>query len=330
MNDSPTKESSSSRIVYLDVLRVLATFAVITIHVSANKWGSADVASFEWQVFSMYDSLVRWAVPMFVMISGVLFLDPDRTVPTRKIFTKYIPRIICAFAFWSVAYALFEVFAMQSIHTKSELFAQLVKGEYHLWFLYMIVGLYIVVPILRKVTADSVATRYFLAVALVFSFAIPTVTALANTLLPLLGWDWATKAAKSVAQAYDYMKFHLTLQFVSYFVLGYFLSRSNLSKRKRIALYALGAAGLMFTVLFSSFIALQKGEAYGFHNSMYITTMFAAVAIFVLVKQFDMKRIAQLSEPSEPLNDSGGSARSRHQVRVCPKLWSVFSACYGA
>ena len=176
----PIEGQRRERKVYLDVLRTLAIFSVVVIHVAANNWYSVDVASLDWQVFNVADSLVRWSVPMFVMISGELFLDPSRELPIRKLYSKNVLRIVIAFIVWSVAYVLFGLYVTDSIHTKSEIFAHFVKGEYHLWFLWMIVGLYIVPPILRHGTSSPKATRYFVIIALIFSFCIPTIEEIAT------------------------------------------------------------------------------------------------------------------------------------------------------
>ena len=45
----------NERIFYLDILRVLATFAVIAIHVSAQNWYSTDIYSYEWNMFNLFD-----------------------------------------------------------------------------------------------------------------------------------------------------------------------------------------------------------------------------------------------------------------------------------
>ena len=297
----PSEGKRPERKVYLDVLRAIAIFSVVVIHVAANNWYSTEVTSLEWQAFNVYDSLVRWSVPMFVMISGALFLDPNRAVPIRKLYRKNVVRIVVAFIVWSLAYVLFGLYVTESIHTKSQIFSHLVKGEYHLWFLWMIVGLYIVTPILRRVTSSPKATRYFVIVALVFSFCIPTIEELASSLLPLLGIDQLSKAFDIMTKAYGQMRFHLTLSFVAYFVLGYYLSQKSYSKGQRGAIYALGIAGFAFIVLYSRFIAMQTGEAYGFYDWMLLPVMLEAVAIFVLARQADEKRIARIKGADESL-----------------------------
>ena len=94
--------TDESRYYCFDFLRVVGAFAVIVIHVAASKWYTTDIHTFEWETMNFYDSIVRWAVPVFVMISGALFLSRD--IPVRKIYGKYIFRIFTAFVFWSFVY----------------------------------------------------------------------------------------------------------------------------------------------------------------------------------------------------------------------------------
>lgn len=100
------------RKIYCDYLRIIATFAVVVLHVSASNWCSTDVNGMEWQAFNFYDSIVRWSVPIFVMISGSLFLGRD--IPIKRIYEKYILRMIIAFIFWSVFYALMNAETMEN------------------------------------------------------------------------------------------------------------------------------------------------------------------------------------------------------------------------
>ncbi len=67
------------------------------LHISAQNWCEIDIASFKWQVFNFFDSIVRWAVPIFVMISGALFLGRNSNI--EKLYKKNILRIITFFLF---------------------------------------------------------------------------------------------------------------------------------------------------------------------------------------------------------------------------------------
>lgn len=80
------EQTGSQRVACYDVLRVAATFAVVALHLSAQHWADTDIYSTAWQAFNLYDSLVRWTVPVFVMISGVFFLAGTQSL--RQILRK--------------------------------------------------------------------------------------------------------------------------------------------------------------------------------------------------------------------------------------------------
>lgn len=112
-------ENSKNRIVYADLLRIIATFAVIVLHVSASKWYEAPIREYNWQMFNIYDSLVRWSVPVFVMISGMFFLNPNKEIDFKKLFYKYILRIVLTIIFWGLFYQFSEIFAKFILHHES-------------------------------------------------------------------------------------------------------------------------------------------------------------------------------------------------------------------
>lgn len=160
--------NTSKRVVYLDYLRIFSTFAVIFLHVSAQNWYSASVFSTEWQILNFYDSLVRWAVPVFVMISGALFLSKEISI--RTLYLKHVLRMIIAFVVWSFVYAI----CQKGGYDFSEHKVMWLAGHYHMWFIPMIIGLYIMIPIIKYIVRDEKITHYFLILAAMFSFLLPT------------------------------------------------------------------------------------------------------------------------------------------------------------
>ena len=79
---------NSNRTLYFDYMRVCATFAVIMIHVTAQYFYKVEPTSFAWKTINAYQCLSRWGVPVFVMMSGALFLP--REIPLQKIYSKYV------------------------------------------------------------------------------------------------------------------------------------------------------------------------------------------------------------------------------------------------
>lgn len=141
------------RLWNLDLLRIIAISAVVVIHTTQNM-GKLDVYGFDWAVLNVYDGLVRWAVPVFAMISGVLFLNPAKEQPLKKLYSKNVLRIVTIILFWGLVYAaLNHPPADLSFESLYAFFRTAVLGHYHMWFLYMIAGLYILVPILRCIAA---------------------------------------------------------------------------------------------------------------------------------------------------------------------------------
>ena len=90
------KQRTGQRVVYADLLRIAAMVAVIELHVCGNNWQGEDIHSLDWHLLNVFDSLVRWCVPVFVMLSGMFFLDPGRNVTYRSIFTKKLLRVFTA------------------------------------------------------------------------------------------------------------------------------------------------------------------------------------------------------------------------------------------
>lgn len=88
--------TKSNRIVYMDVLRVIACFSVIMIHSSA-RYVVKDIGSFNFWVGNIFDGLARIGVPLFIMISGALMLDKNYQFSTQKIIKHIIRMIVFLF-----------------------------------------------------------------------------------------------------------------------------------------------------------------------------------------------------------------------------------------
>lgn len=142
------------KIIFLDYIRVLATLAVIIIHVVGGilpRFGKIDIG--DWWLGNTLDSASRFCVPVFVMLSGALLLSPNQSYawPQHK---KRLARIFIPFCFWTFVYILFNIFVkFPSMLQKSWdilvpwIWHQIAFGaSFHFWYLYMILGLYLFLP----------------------------------------------------------------------------------------------------------------------------------------------------------------------------------------
>lgn len=229
-------DRQTGRVVYFDYLRILATLAVVIIHCSGK--GTSEITPFESNILSTYYSLAQWAVPAFIMISGALFLGKD--ISLGRLFKKNILRIATAFLFWSVLYACWRLFVTHEKHGVREFVISIIKGHYHMWFLFVIVGLYLIVPFLNKIVENQRLAVYFVVLAFLFSFLFPQA-------IELLGVKFVGPA-QILGEFISKFRLEFVLGYSGYFVLGYLISKIELSKRAEIVIYLLGILGAVITI----------------------------------------------------------------------------------
>ena len=150
--------TSQPRKQFLDVLRVLATCAVVLMHVLTGAVDVMDASimpEYRGLVLSVMD-LVTWCVPVFLLISGYLFLNPEREISYPVMMRKYCRRIALAILLFGVPYAASElVVAEKSFRVMMipEALKMTLTGHTwsHMWYLYLILFLYLITPLLKKV-----------------------------------------------------------------------------------------------------------------------------------------------------------------------------------
>ncbi len=268
--------AQKNRVLYLDLLRIAAILAVITTHVSAVHWYDFAPSAYEWQVCNFYDSVVRWGVSIFVMVSGALFLSKPREISLSEIYGKYVLRIVTAFVFWSSLYAAVDFMrgVKQDIVTE-----HLIIGYYHLWFLPMIAALYLIIPFLKKIVSDDRLTKYFLFLSLVFTVILPQTDSL------LTMFAGASPVAGGVRELLPRFRFYFTLGFSSYYVCGYYLNKTEFSPRTKRTVYLLSMLGFAATVFLSSAASLMTGKATEvFYSSFTVNVVLESIGVFLLFK----------------------------------------------
>jgi len=273
---------------YLDALRILATFCVVMIHVSAQNWYIIDVTSADWQVLNVYDSLVRWAVPAFLMISGVLFIPRD--IEVSVIVKKYCLRLLVAYLGWSFLYMVFSQGIKAAVlgffqSGMEKQFATLIDGPYHLWYLPMIAGIYLCIPFFQALVQREKLCRYFLLLWGIFSIALPT----ALTILKSLGGYKLSVIAAAISEELDMMVIGSAIGYAGFFVLGYVLHQREMSQKERKLLIFGGILGAVCTILLTAFGSIRQGTPCdGFYSPFALGVAMETVGAFVLFKQMNL------------------------------------------
>lgn len=280
---------TKTRTVYLDYLRVLATFAVIVIHTCAECWRTGEALSYNWNILTIYESLVRWCVPIFVMISGALFLNPQKETGLKQLFTKNIFRLISSFLFWSFCHSLID--HRKNLLTPSVLF-QTVEGYFHLWFVPMIAGVYLLIPFLKEIIKKEKLTKYFLLLFAVFAVIIPQTF---TFIFDCIGIDTISSLVSPFKKVINYLNVNFVSGYVGVFILGYFVNNIKLSQKQRTIIYIGGAIGFITTFIGTVFVSTRLSKPAGyFFDYLTINVMLESVAVFVFFKHlFEKIKISE-------------------------------------
>lgn len=159
MQNSPGKKSKddmniSRYSICADQIRVIATFAVVLLHVSANSLNQAVFGSFSWWLANLLDSASRACIPLFVMLSGALLLSVPIQDPT-SFYRRRFGRVLLPLLIWSLFYSGWTMLKAQvkgQPVVMEQISHNLIAGTpyFHLWYLFMLTGLYAVAPLLSR------------------------------------------------------------------------------------------------------------------------------------------------------------------------------------
>ena len=272
------------RYVYMDYLRFFAVIAIIFIHISGQNWYLSDFAMLEWNICNVFNGISRWGVPVFVMLSGALFLE--REIPIKQLYTKYILRLLVAYCVWSVFYATIVPLGqlllgkITSISWKY-IVSHSIRGAYHMWFIPMIVGLYMCIPIIKKITESKTASCYFLILSVLFTFVLPQIKVLSCDFIGGLFYS----GIKEVSGVISTMNMELVLGFSFYFILGYWLNNMELTKKQRQIIYILGVLGFLLTIILNSIMTWKTNAPYTtYYDSFSVNVMLEAIAVHTWFK----------------------------------------------
>jgi len=163
-------------------MRILAALAIIFVHVSQAFLNfSEDINSLVWWTSNLYLSFSLWGIPVFVMISGALLLSPDRDYPSlSNFYSRRINRLLIPLLFWSTFYLFWSYLKSNALGKPFEtekMFSDILSGRpyYHMWYLYMVFGLYLFTPYLRKIVKHSTDREIFILSIILLCISIVSV-----------------------------------------------------------------------------------------------------------------------------------------------------------
>ena len=152
MQTQNNREVNQDRVVFLELLRIFAAFFVIVNHTNSQIFQACG-PSVLWYVSVAWFCLSRTAVPVFVMITGYLMLHRQYTY--RKVVQSALRILGCLLVFSGVYYGVDCISGDITRPGPGDFLERLLTGDvnYALWYLYMYLGLLIMLPFLQKIAA---------------------------------------------------------------------------------------------------------------------------------------------------------------------------------
>lgn len=275
--------TTAARVVWVEYLAILGAFAVVWLHVSSGVvLNAAD--SYTWWVGNISISLVQWPVPIFVMVGGYFMLDPNKNYTLVSFYKKRASRLIAPLVFWSLFYVAFHTaqrYAFNEPTTLRNIIGPILVGRpsFHLWYLYMLVGLYLVTPFLRKIVSSSSQRELVFFCVMWFLFAM--FVGMANYFYFGI-YDSMTNGSTFITWF---------LEYIGYFVAGYLLVRSDKIKLGLIALIGIFCGTIIITAIGCYFLtqrySFNVGQFFDSMSNPFIVIM--SISIFLIAKKLLIK-----------------------------------------
>ena len=261
---------NSNRIVWVDLLRLIAMIMVITAHCTDmyNARPQADPMAGFWGAF--ISSLMRPSVPLFAMMTGLLLLPVRESA--KDFYRKRIPRVLIPMVLWSVIYYLIPWFTgvigmdkssisimFPYVYEPSQELSESLSNialipftfnfyTTHMWYLYMLIGLYLFMPFFSAWVEkrDKTLTKIYL-VLWGFSLFLPFMSV------------YISKFVMGTCDWNAYSTLHYFAGFTGYLLLGHLMAKGNpIASRKIVAVGAmLFFAGFIITYMGFSTITAQ-------------------------------------------------------------------------
>ncbi len=275
------EHTGKKHIAYLEVLRLAACILVVGVHVSAFNLEQVPVESLNFKVMNGLDCLSILGVPLFVMISGALFLAPSYEITVKKFYTRKIPRIVFLYFFWLLFYNVVNFLENGTVWNFTNVKKQIVlesllgKGMYHMWYLPMLAVLYLLTPFLKSFAADRKKCMLFCALGFAYSILLPTA----------LKFEFPYRTI--VESLYNQFDCSFFGGYVTYYVLGHALHEyvPKLSAQKKAALGLGGVIAMGIEIAVCNVWSVKTGIMSTILNTPFSVTAFiGAAAIFLLLR----------------------------------------------
>lgn len=265
---------NKERILYYDLIRIIACVLVIVNHTIWMFSAYDKLPLFTWILSDALFFIAKTAVPLFIMLSGALLLGKEESY--KHLAIHKVLKMILILIVWSLIYA---IYSKHSLLTFGDLFRE-IKAiirqpiSIHLWYLYMLIGLYIITPFLRKMIKNFTDKDFiiFIIIWIVYS-----------TVLPFIELFKCFIFSK-------YLAIPFFSGYIGYYVAGFYLDNININKNKIIISVIIFFTGLIMCTYITLVMSKAKGATYmGLDNVRMFPIMLMSLSLFLIIKKLGKK-----------------------------------------
>jgi len=256
---------------YLDLLRCAALYLVVLLHTISDTLANPGlVGTAVWWGCDILNSAARMGVPLFFMLSGALLLPDPRTLDPLPFYRKRLCRLLPPFLCWDIVYFLENAWLQAQAPSLRQFFVELLAlrgSKYHLWFVYKIASIYLLLPFLKR-ALDHCRRReqwLLLGIILLPASVFPLVSLLPGIELDLFGPPIDGR--------------------VGFFLLGFLLAQETPPPWARRLLYAGGVLAFLLNIFGNYWLSAPGQANLWFNDGCALTHFLTAGALFLLAKE---------------------------------------------
>ena len=283
------KVNESTRNYNFDIIRIIAIMAVVMIHVADymtySSYMSFSLTKYDSNIGMIFEGTSHFAVPLFVMVSGGLFLDNNRHITFEEIFSKYIKNIFILFVEWSIIYAILFDMVIPCVLNKEISILFFLKdvfcGHYHMWYMLMIMGLYFITPYLRSFTTKTnkkMVLIYLIASGLLF-FTAPIL----DCFEVLCNNSYLIDGINIIRVILEKAHLDFLGGYVAYFLAGWYIVKFSEGGKKRV-IFLIGTISYVF-MLILTFLSRSKSA----FTALNILIFIISISIFYFIINLKLK-----------------------------------------
>ncbi len=258
------------RVLYYDVLNILATISVVAMHINGMVHLYSDTVA--WKQALVAEVVCFWAVPVFLMLSGATLMGYRERYTTKEFFKKRMLRTLFPFIIWSLVCMVGYGFDIASLGFRG-IINKVIFCEFETtyWFFPVLFSIYLAVPVISLLKDNRKILWYMVGCAFMLYSVLPLA-------LSWIGIGWNMNFQMPVVAGY-----------LMFPILGYLLATQDFKKTQRIVFYIAGVLCSVFR--YAAVLALSKPE--GALNKKYFDNLgfycvLLAVAVFLFVKNSNL------------------------------------------